>query len=122
VPKLISDKNVSERNQRRCFTASAKLTEEEFRQLELRAARAGKRVGDWCRDLILRELKGNELPDVLLAELLGVRMILLNLLGPVARGEVVSDDTFQKVIDTVDQLKMKRALERVSEERVGKGA
>jgi hypothetical protein len=117
VRKLIVEPDLPESDHRRICTASAKLTRDEFRQLELRAARAGKRVGDWCRDVILRELSGHDLADVLLAEVLGVRMVLLNVLGPLARGELVSEETFQKILATVDALKMKRALERMSEER-----
>ncbi len=79
--------------------------------------RAGKRVGDWCREVLLRELSGQELEDVVLAEVLGVRMIVLNMLAPILRGEKLTMAEFQKLLTHVDTNKMNRAVERLRESR-----
>ena len=123
IAKQVSKSAMADSRDLRSFTASAKLTQEEFAQVEQRATRAGKRVGDWCREVFLRELSHQELPDILLAEVLGIRMIVLNLLGPLARGAEVSAEEFQKLIATIDSMKMKRAQERIAEMRAaGEGA
>lgn len=101
----------------RTFTASAKLTQKEFLGVQQRATRTGKRLGDWCREVLLRELSGDAVPDILLAEVFGLRMILLNILGAFARGEKLSMEELQKLIAQVDAQKMKRALERTHETR-----
>jgi hypothetical protein len=115
IVKTIAGAATLESGQLRNFTASAKLTQEEFAQLEQRAARAGKRVGEWCREVFLRELGRHELPDILLAEVLAVRMIVLNILAPVLRGEKFTIEEFQKLIAHADTTKMKRALEKLRE-------
>jgi hypothetical protein len=100
--KFAPESATRESNSLRNFTASAKLTHGEFNRLEQRAMRAGKRVGDWCREVLLRELSGQDLEDVVLAEVLGVRMIVLNMLAPILRGEKLTMAEFQKLLTHVD--------------------
>src|SRR5258708_3997310 len=102
----------------RSHTASAKLTDAEFAELEGRALKAGKRPGEWIREVLLRELEGQG-PELLLAELLGVRMIVLNLFSNLARGERLSADDIHRLIAEVDAQKGKRASERIKQSRLG---
>jgi hypothetical protein len=51
---------------------------------------------------------------VLLAELLALRRILLNLHFAVCRGETVTTETMQRLIDLADQDKVQRAEERLN--------
>lgn len=109
LPEAVSDSSA------RIMTATTKVSESEFNELEKRALADGKRLSTWIRDVLLEEVKRTKLDDLILAELLGVRMIALNLLGPLARGEAVSAETFKKIIATVDGLKMKRAQELIAQ-------
>ncbi len=115
MTKSIPESAAPATNGLRTYTASAKLTPNEFSQLEQRAARAKKRVGEWCREVLLQELNGHELPDVLLAEVLGLRMIVLNMLAPYIRGERPTTEEFEKMLAHVDARKMKRAIEMMRE-------
>lgn len=109
MPETVSEESSGNRT----FTASAKLSKAEYNTLKTKAAYSGKRVGDWVREVLLRELSGQEVPDIVLAELLGIRMILLNLLGAIVRGEKVSLEQLQNLVGQIDAQKMNRALEKI---------
>ncbi len=99
----------------RTYTASTKLTAAEHLALARKAAYSGRKPSEWVRHVILRELNSQDLPDIVLSELLGVRMILLNLLGAFVRGEKISMEQLQKTIAQIDAQKMNRALEKIRE-------
>jgi hypothetical protein len=64
-----------------------KVSEEEYAQLETAAQASGQTLGEWCREMILRGCASH---DPALAEIIGVRLLLVNVLGPVAAGEKVT--------------------------------
>jgi hypothetical protein len=101
----------------RTCTASAKVTDHEFAALEKMAISKGKRLGEWVREVLLQELNGQESFTLLLAEVLGIRMIVLNILAPILRGEKPSMEELQKLIAQVDTNKTKRAVEKLRELR-----
>jgi hypothetical protein len=101
----------------RTCTASAKVTESEFAALEKMAISKGKRLGEWVREVLLQELNGQESFTLLLAEVLGIRMIVLNILAPILRGEKPSTEELQKLLAQVDTNKTKRAVEKLRELR-----
>jgi hypothetical protein len=54
---------------------------------------AREEAGTWCRDAILRGGASNAAAhDPALAEIIGVRLLLVNVLGPVAAGEKVTPE------------------------------
>jgi hypothetical protein len=61
-----------------------KVSEEEYARLETAAQASGQTLGEWCRQMILRG--GSASDDPALAEIVGVRLLLVNVLGPVAGG------------------------------------
>jgi hypothetical protein len=68
-----------------------KVSEEEYARLETAAQADGRTLGEWCRELILRGGASNAAAhDPALAEIIGVRLLLVNVLGPVAAGEKVT--------------------------------
>jgi hypothetical protein len=99
---------------RRTRSISAKVTEAEYARL---VAEAGDRtVSEWVRTVILE----TDAPDrqtrhasILLAELLALRMILLNLIFPMTRGEALTADAVQRLIDLADREKNQHARERL---------
>jgi hypothetical protein len=61
---------------------NTRVSEGEYQKLEERAAAAGKKLGTWMRDVLLGEIDEQEPLTLLLAEVLGIRMILINILEP----------------------------------------
>jgi|SRR6185437_11144065 len=94
---------------------NTRVSENEYQELEKRALAAGKRLGTWMRDVLLRELDEQEPLTLLLAEILGIRMILLNILEPLARGQNISAEESKKTLSVIDDRKVKRARERMAQ-------
>jgi hypothetical protein len=84
---------------------NTKLTPTEFAAVELAAATDGCTLGEWVRDLILRELRGGSASDPSLAEILGVRLLLVNVLRPLAAGQRLTPETFDKLLDEISDTK-----------------
>jgi hypothetical protein len=70
-------------------TLNTKLTPTEAAAVEAAAESSGKTIGEWLRDLALRELGSTrELPYlVLTGEVTAIRLLLINTLEPLLRGE-----------------------------------
>src|SRR5260370_17719050 len=68
----------------RVFPVTTKLTKEERGRVTEFARSQGLARGEWIRDVILRELHGASAKDPSLAEILGVLLLLLNVLRPLA--------------------------------------
>jgi hypothetical protein len=79
-----------------------KVSEEEYAQLETAARASGQTLGEWCREMILR---GGASHDPALAEIIGVRLLLVNVLGPVAAGEKVTPERFSQLLDQISEAK-----------------
>jgi hypothetical protein len=84
---------------------NTKLTPTEFAAVEVTAAEHGCTLGEWVRDVILRELRGGSACDPSLAEILGVRLLLVNVLRPLAAGQRVAPETFDKLLDEISEAK-----------------
>jgi hypothetical protein len=78
-------------------------------------------LSEWVRDVLLASSPGagaEAADQVLLAELLALRTILINLLFSVSKGEPVTPEQMQALIERADKDKMRRALERLGESRL----
>jgi mobilization protein NikA len=73
-----------------------KVSEEEYAQMETAAQASGQTLGEWCREMILR---GATSHDPALAEIIGVRLLLVNVLRPLAAGEKLAPEAFDKMLD-----------------------
>lgn len=89
------------RNTTRCL----KLTEEEARLLDEVATAKGVPRSEWMRDVILRELRPAPMSDASLAEILGVRLLLVNVLRPLAAGQKLTPEAFDKLLDEISTAK-----------------
>ena len=114
-PKVSRNSDVESRLSRsqgrssRVCVAQARITEEE-RNVLLRAARSeGRALGEWAREVLLREARRSE--DPLFTELIATRMLLLNLLKPLAMGQVITSEDFSRISATVRSDKRKVAQE-----------
>jgi len=101
------------RNTTRCL----KLTEDEARQVDEVATARGVPRSEWMRDVILRELRSEPASDPSLAEILGVRLLLVNVLRPLAAGQNLSLEAFDKLLDQISNLKHEMAGKLLAEGR-----
>jgi hypothetical protein len=106
---LLVQHNDSERTQRKTVfrnaTVCLKLTQQEVKLLDQLATAKGVARSEWMRDVILRELRGDSANDPSLAEILGVRLLLVNVLRPLAAGHVLAPEAFDKLLDEISDAK-----------------
>jgi hypothetical protein len=89
----------------RVFPVTAKLTKEERGRVTEFARSQGLTRGEWIRDVILREERGGSASDPSLAEILGVRLLLVNVLRPLAAGQRLAPEAFDKLLDEISHAK-----------------
>lgn len=80
------------------------MTEDEARLVDEAATAKGVPRSEWMRDVILRELRSDPAPDPSLAEILGGRLLLVNM-RPLAPGQSMSLEAFDKLLDQISNLK-----------------
>jgi hypothetical protein len=100
--RAISD---SDRALTRVFPVTAKLTKEELGKVTEFARSQGLARGEWIRDVILKEMREGSASDPSLAEILGVRLLLVNVLRPLAAGQRLAPETFDKLLDEISEAK-----------------
>lgn len=101
----------------RTKSITTKVTEAEYQRLEKLAEGQGRSMSEWVREKLLgqaeeQETKAGE--EVLLAEVLGLRTILINLLFSIGKGEVVTDEHMQELIERADGGKVEKARKLLS--------
>ena len=89
----------------RVFPVTAKLTKEELGKVTEFARSQGLARGEWIRDVILREMRSELASDPSLAEILGVRLLLVNVLRPLAAGQKLTPEAFDKLLDEISEAK-----------------
>jgi hypothetical protein len=87
-----------------------KVSEEEYAQLQTAARTSGRTLGEWCREVVLASAsdagrRDPSIADPALAEIVGVRLLLVNVLGPVAAGENVTAERFNQLLDQISEVK-----------------
>jgi hypothetical protein len=101
-PDAISD---SDHALNRVFPVTVKLTKDELGRITEFARSQGLARGEWIRDVILQELRGDSANDPSLAEILGVRLLLVNVLRPLAAGQRLTPEAFDKLLDEISEAK-----------------
>jgi hypothetical protein len=101
----------------RTKSISTKVTDEEYAQLE---ASAGEQtISEWARDVLLKATKPNAGEQIVLAEVLALRTILLNIHFAVAQGRTLTAEEMQQLIERADQNKLSKARQRLAEAATG---
>ena len=100
--RAISD---SDRALNRVFPVTAKLTKDELGKVTEFARSQGLARGEWIREVILKEMREGSASDPSLAEILGVRLLLVNVLRPLAAGQRLAPETFDKLLDEISEAK-----------------
>jgi hypothetical protein len=101
----------------RTQSVGTKLTPQEESDVLSAAENDGKVPSEWVRDLIMRELRTSSAVDAMLAEVLGVRLLLVNVLRPLASGQKLSAEAFDKLLDDIGATKYELAAKVVAERR-----
>ena len=96
---------------------NTKLTETEFRAVARASAADGKTTGEWLRDLALRKLRSgvNDTELVALSEIVGVRLLLVNVLRSIGAGQKLSAEAFDKLLDEIGVTKYDLATKLIAE-------
>jgi hypothetical protein len=105
----------------RTKSVGTKVSDAEYAALESRARASGLTLSEWVRDVLLAsspEAGAGADSQVVLAELLGLRTILINLLFSIGKGEPATAEQMQTLIERADKDKMRRALEKLGEARL----
>jgi hypothetical protein len=103
----------------RAKSIATRLTEAEFADVESAAAKAGKKLAEWLRDAALTQARASqELTDpILLAEIMGMRSLMLNLFARASEGPISSED-LRKMSLHADSIKEQKAREFLAQKRL----
>jgi hypothetical protein len=112
---LLPSQNGPNKTVFRKTTRCLKLTEEEARLLDEVATAKGVPRSEWMRDAILRELQPTPINYAALSEILGVRLLLVNVLRPLAAGQKLTPEAFDKLLDEISTAKHDLARKLMSE-------
>ena len=101
-------------------TLTTKVTATEYRAVEGAAGGEAKTTGEWLRDLALDAVAaqtqgGTE--TVVLPEIVGVRLLLVNVLRSVATGQKLTPEAFDKLLDQIGTAKHELAEKLLAEGR-----
>ena len=98
-------------------SAGAKVTDEEYAQLEALAQARGITLGEWCREILLAELNSDAptSEEALLGEVLALRMIVLNLFRALGDGEKLNDAKIREIVQWADREKRAMTKDRLKE-------
>ena len=104
----------TEQPELRAKTASTKVTESEFAELEAFASQRGQSISEWIRQTLLSEVRNqrNSATTVhVFTELIGIQLLLMNTLGPLIRGEKLTAEHLDAVFRQVQSSKGRKAQE-----------
>ncbi len=99
---------------------ATRLTDAEFGEVEAAAGIAGKKVGEWLREAALEQARGTHYDEqtdqILLAELMGMRSLMLNLFARASEGPLTTED-LRKMSAYSDSIKEQRAQDYMAQRR-----
>jgi hypothetical protein len=97
---------------KRPMCLSTRLTADEYAALE--ALARGQRIGTWAREQLLATRARRPIEETVVAEIAALRTIVLNLQFAFIRGEALSAEDVQKLIDRADHDKVRKARARLA--------
>jgi hypothetical protein len=99
---------------------ATRLNDAEFGEVEAAAGTAGKKVGEWLREAALAQARGThhdeQTDHILLAEMMGMRSLMLNLFARASEGPLTTED-LRKMSAYSDSIKEQRARDYMTERR-----
>ena len=119
---LLDEKNLAaeaaKRARFRVHHVGTKLNETELRQLEVLAAKRKQTQAELIRGLVLREIEQDQTglrPSAEMVEITACRLLVVNLLGPLLKGQVVTSELFDGIVDMVKRQKVRVAMDRLKD-------
>ena len=103
----------------RVKSIATRLTEAELSEIESAASKAGKKVSEWLRDAALAQVRGpkkKQTDPVLLAEIMGIKSLMLNLFAKASQGPLSMED-LRKMSAYADSVKDDRARDFLARKR-----
>jgi len=98
----------------RTKSVTTKVTESEYERLEELASVSGVNLSEWIRGKLLGADRAGSEAGVVLEEVLALRTILINLVFSLGKGEPMTHEQMQALIERADGGKAKRALDRLA--------
>jgi CRISPR/Cas system-associated protein Csm6 len=119
---LLDEKNLAaeaaKRARFRVHHVGTKLNEAELHELEVLAAKRKQTQAELIRRLVLREIEQDQTglrPSAEMVEITACRLLLVNLLGPLAKGQAMTSEVFDGIVDLVKKQKARVALDRLKD-------
>ena len=97
---------------------NTKLTRTEFAVVEAASKANGHALGEWVREAVLRAARTSSvgvLTDHLMTEIVALQLFLTDVLSPVACGEHMSSEQYQKLMRNVKTNKQRAAREVIAQ-------
>jgi hypothetical protein len=100
-------------------TLSTKLAETEYRTVEKASSADGKTTAEWLRDLTVRSLRSgaNDTELIALSEIVGVRLLPVNVLRSLGTGQRMTAEVFDKLVGEIGATKYDLATKLIAERR-----
>lgn len=111
-----------DRSQFRTKSIGVRVSDSDFIKLQEIADLNGKPLGEWCRDVLLevaRHPAGTPTEQAVLAELIGLRTIVGNLVYTFTSEGKVTHDQMAGFVERADATKIKRAVELLKQIQTG---
>lgn len=102
----------AKRRSHRCQSVGTKVTADEETTLIRIAEAEGKLLSEWARETLLRAARDkSDPPDALMAEIQSLRLILINTLEILLRGDKMTSEQFKAMLQYVKANKRKAAAD-----------
>jgi len=113
---LFKAESAREMDTHRVFPVTIKLTEDERRRVTAYAKSQRVARGQWMRSAVLIALeKPATEANIALNEIVGVQLLLMNVLKPIAIGQPLTSTAFDSLVAEVHKLKQSVARKLVEE-------
>jgi hypothetical protein len=110
---LVSESQPSTRRvrgrEKRNITLNTKLTRTEYAEVERHCESLGLDFGEWLRGLVLRAVRDKAGQLALMGEITSLRLLLINTLEPLLRGDRMTAEQFKEILRYVKANKRKAA-------------
>ncbi len=94
----------------RRYSATAKMTREELDEVEATAKKDGRALGEWAREVLLREARRLSVNPTF-TEVVAIRQLLNSALESIACGDAMTHEKFQTDVQAIRATKHKAAEE-----------
>jgi hypothetical protein len=103
---------------RRSVTLSTKITSRELELISAASEADGRALGEWVREAILKAAHSSSAgvgADHLMTEIVALQLFLTDVLSPLARGERISAEQYEKLMRNVKTNKQRATREVIAQ-------